>query len=164
MTEVVKTCNKHGDLTLKDLKVGIYKGKQYKKCRKCEIERSREYYKKLKADPDAQKRLRKKDKDYWENNKEKIKERRIKNNDPAKRREQYKKLAPRYRENCNLKQKEYRENLSDTYMRRIIQNGNKSIPLMSIPQGMLKLKRAIMLGKKEIKKINESKLKEKIPK
>lgn len=159
MSTILKICKKHGELTKEDLKTGVYKGKKYRKCKKCESERVKEYYKKIYADTEKHAKLKQKDKDYWSKNKDSIKKRRVENDDPGKRREQYKKYAPRYREKCNEKQKEYRETLSDVYMRKIIQCGNKNIPLMSIPQSMIKLKRTIMLAKKSIKNLNEINLK-----
>lgn len=162
--EIIKICKKHGDLTIKDLKTGIYKGKKYKKCKKCELERSRVYREKLYSDPATHEKEKQRNKKYWEENKQEIKQRRIKNNDPEKRRNQYKKYATKYRDYCNSKQKEYRENLHDSYIRKIIQNGDKNIPLMSIPPGMIKLKRAIIMARKAIRNSIEHKLKRRIEK
>jgi len=148
-------------LTAKDVKTGIYKGKRYKKCRQCEHERVKKYYAKIYADPDSYNKLKEKDKTYWKENKDKIKERRIKNDDAESRRKTYKKYAPRYREKCNTKQKQYREELHDTYIRKMIQNGDKNITFDMIPQSMVNLKRTILLAKKAIARNMQSNLKEK---
>lgn len=164
VNEIIKKCAKHGDLIAKDVKAGIYKGKKYKKCRKCENERVKKYYAKLYSDPETHNKLKEKDKAYWKENKEKIKEKRLKNGDAESRRKAYKKYLPRYREHCNAKQKQYREELHDTYIRKIIQNGDKNITFDMIPQSMVNLKRTIMLAKKAIARKFQENLKEKINK
>ncbi len=162
--DIIKVCKKHGDLTINDLSIGVYKNKKYKKCKKCENDRSVIYREKIRANSILHEIEKQKDRDYWTNNKDKIKQRRIKNCDPVKKRMQYKKYSLRYREHYNQKQKEYRENLSDTYIRKIIQNGNKNITFMSIPEGMIKLKRSIVLARRSIKEIINKEIKEKIKK
>ena len=156
--EIIKTCKIHGDLTLKDLKIGKYKNKTYRKCHKCELDRSKKYYAKIFADIDLRDKKRKKDHDYWENNKDKIKKRRKENFDKIKNNEQREKYSTYYKSHWNEKQKSYRNDLHDTYLKRLIQNGNKNIPLHSIPKEMIELKRSLVKVKRFMKfmRINEN--------
>jgi len=160
--DIIKVCKKHGDLTINDLSIGVYKNKKYQRCKQCAKDRCAIYNKKINENEILNEIKKQKNKDYWANNKDKIKQRRIKNCDPEKKREQHKKYASYYNKHWNKKQKEYRENLSDTYIRRVIQNGDKNIKLMSIPEGMIKLKRSIILARRSIKEITKKELKEKI--
>lgn len=149
---IVKICSKHGDLTEDDLKKGIYKGKRYRKCKHCELERSRAYHEQKYNDPEwvAEKHAR--DKKRWEEKKDEITKQRQSPEKMEMRRETYRRLAPRYRERCNAKQQEYRDTLHDHYIKKCIQNGDKSLRMNDIPKGMVELKRSIMILKKGIRK------------
>jgi len=154
MEKILKICSKHGELNESGVRGGVYKGKKYLKCRQCEIDRAREYTKKIYEDAEKIKKKHANDKKRWETKKNEITLQRQKPESLEKRRDAYKKLAPRYREKCNEKQKKYREELHDSYVKKVIQNGNKSIKFDAIPQGMINLKRSIMMLKKSISRKN----------
>lgn len=147
----VKTCQKHGELKVEDLKQGIYKGKKYRKCKYCETERSREYTKKIYADKELLKKKHQAHKDRWKNLKEEITKRRQKPECLEKRREWYAKNIDSQREVSIKKGKEYRDKLHDTYIKKIIKGDNKNISHDDIPQSLVDLKRSLMLCRKSIK-------------
>jgi len=144
-------CKIHGELAESEIKHGVYRSKKYRKCSHCELERSRKYHAKKYKDEEWVKEKHERDKKRWEEKKAEITLKRQNPESLAKRRAAYKKLAERYRDKCNAKQKEYRETLHDHYVKKIIQNGDKSIRIADIPPGMVMLKRAIMQAKKAIK-------------
>lgn len=159
MTEkIVKNCQKHGQLILSQVHVYKYKGRTLRQCLLCKRDRSRKHY----ADPFNREKKNTKDRQHWAENKETITKRRQDGNYNDNRRKAYHKNPERYREASNVKQQVYRDNLHDTYIKRIIQNGDKNIPLDSIPDGMVKLKRAIMMLKKGIRNKQTSNLKRKL--
>lgn len=146
-----KICKVHGELQKSEIKSGIYRGKKYRKCKYCELERSRKYHTEKYNDPEWVKQKHAKDKKRWDEKKEQITEKRQTPESLQKRRDAYKKLAPRYREKCNKKQKEYRDTLHDHYVKKTIQNGDKSIKFDSIPESMVNLKRSLMMLRRGIK-------------
>lgn len=149
---IIKTCSKHGDLEEKDVKQGVYKGKNYKKCRFCEIDRSRAYYKKMYEHANFVERKHEKDRLRWQEKKKEITKQRQTPEAQQKRREAYHAKKEHYNRHCKDKQKKYREELHDSYVRKVIQNGNKFLKLKDIPQPLIDLKRSLMLLNKGIKK------------
>lgn len=154
MAEIKKTCLVHGVLKASDIKSGVYRGKKYNKCRLCDNERSKRRYDAIHKDAELHQKEKQRHKDYWAKNKTKIAQQRIARDEPAKRRETYQKYAPRYRAKCNAKQKEYREQLHDTYIRKMIQDGNKELKFSDIPQSLVEFKRSLILMRKKMKEFN----------
>jgi hypothetical protein len=147
-------CKVHGALTEASIKKGIYRGKPYRKCLACELARSRAYHKKKYADPEYIKKKHARDKARWEAKKPEIKAKRATPEAKAKRREAYKVLAPRYREKFNATQRVYRETLHDSYIRKMIQDGNKELKFADIPQSLVNFKRTLILARKRMKNFN----------
>lgn len=144
--EIVKRCSKHGDLKRSDLKTGIYRGKQYRKCKHCELDRSRKYRANVLLDEQKHEKMKEKDRNYWAQRKAEISERRRSPEALQKRREWHNKEEnrERYNEKYRVRQRQYREELSDTYVRRIIQNGDKNIKFCAITQSMIEFKRSLI--------------------
>lgn len=147
----IKVCAKHGELSEKDVKQGVYKGKKYRKCKYCELERSRKYHGKMYENEEWVKKKHATDKERWEKKKEEIKLKRQKPSALEKRRLTYAENPDKYRTKCNDKQKEYRETLHDHYVKKCIQNNDKELKFNKIPQSMINLKRSLMMLKKGIK-------------
>lgn len=148
---IIKTCTIHGELTAAQCKMGTYNDKPYVKCHACELERSRVYHKKKYEDPEWVEKKHAADKKHWEENKDAIIKRRQRPEARVKRKENYTKYNERHRNDCNKKQQQYRDTLHDHYMKKIIQNGDKSIKFDDIPDAMVELKRATMMIKRGIK-------------
>lgn len=148
--EIAKTCSKHGELKRADIKTGIYRGKRYIKCRLCELERSREYSKRIYGDENLHEAKKQKDRDYWKEKKDEITQRRKKPEALQKRRDWHNENKERYNAIYRERQREYREGLADTYVRRIIRNNDKNLSFSAIPESMLDLKRALMALKREL--------------
>lgn len=148
---IIKICKKHGELSENDVRGGIYKGRKYIKCKQCETERSRIYSKKLYLDPDLVKIKHERDKARWENKKHEITLKRQQPDALEKRKEAYRKNIDKYRSFYKGKQKKYRDELHDTYIKKIIQNGNSLIRFDSISRQIVDLKRSLMILKKGIK-------------
>jgi hypothetical protein len=142
-----KRCAKHGELSASQIKSGVYRGKKYNKCRKCENERFKKY-----RDKNAEK-LNEKDKAYWKENKPKITERRQAPERLAKRREWAQQNKDRYASYYAAKQKKYESELADPYIKKRIQNGNKLIRFDMIPNSLVELQRAIIKARRGIKSI-----------
>lgn len=157
MNDIIKTCKIHGELKQNEIKSGIYKNKKYRKCLYCERERSRKYYSKKYEDNGFVEEKRGKDRKYWSENKAKITQRRRSNGALEKRREWYQDNILRERNRVTIKNKEYRNNLDDVYVKKIIRNGDPIIRSSHIPNSMVELKRAIMLVKRKIKLVRSKK-------
>lgn len=149
---IVKICQIHGELSADQVKQGVYRGKKYKKCKQCEQARGVEYHKRLYADPEKAEAKRAKDRAYWAENKEKVSARRQLPERQAKRRETYKANQSHYNRNCKEKQQKYRDELHDHYIKKLIQNGDKSIKWEHIPPALVEFKRSLMQLKTTIKK------------
>lgn len=156
--KIVKNCGKHGQLTLDQVHVYQYKGRTLRQCLQCKRDRARKHY----DNPINREKKNEKDRQHWAENKETITKRRKEGDYNENRRKYYQKNIEKYREICNEKQKVYRENMHSTYVRKIIQNGDKDIPLGLIPDSMVELKRSIMMLKKGIRNRSTIKLKERI--
>lgn len=132
---IVKKCIHHGDLHNNQVRAMPYKGKKILKCIACETLRSKKYAEKNKD------KLKKKDKEYWQKNKSVISAKRKKPEKIAKRKEWHKankeRLNPIYRD----KQREYRHELADTYIKRKIINGGCYLRADQIPPEMVELAR-----------------------
>jgi hypothetical protein len=157
-----KICKIHGELSPDLIKSGVYKGKPYRKCKQCEYERGVIYHKKQREDIEKLEAKRLKDKAYWEANKTKIKERRLTPESQARRKASYPIYNERYRTKYKEKQAEYRDNLHDSYIKKLIQNGDKNIKIDSIPQSIIEFKRSLIKLKKGIKTENINQVKGKI--
>lgn len=148
---IVKICQIHGELSADQVKQGVYRGKKYKKCKQCEQARGVEYHKRLYADPEKAESKRAKDRAYWAENKEKVTAKRQLPERQAKRRETYKANQSHYNRLCKEKQQKYRDELHDHYIKKLIQNGDKSIKWDDIPPMMVEFKRTLIKLKKGIK-------------
>lgn len=151
MEKITKECKAHGVLAIENMKVGIYRGKRYIKCRFCENERARAYTKRKYNDPEFVKKKHERDKKRWEEKKEEITKKRQQPEALEKRRNAYHRNLDKYREECREKQQRYRDNLHTHYIKKIIKNDDKTIKFSAIPKEMVDLKRAIMQLKKGIK-------------
>jgi len=150
---IVKSCSKHGPLTETDIRIDTWKNKVYRRCKKCIYEKNLKYFSKQATNEEYMKKKRERDALYWIKNKDEIMKKRVARDDNGKRRESYKINAEKYREIYKIKQQTYRDNLSDSYIRKIIQNGNKDIKFKDIPQALIECKRSCILLKKALKKI-----------
>lgn len=140
----MKVCKKHGYLTEDKIKSGIYKGKKYRKCRECENERAKVYVAKNKE------KIKVKEKAYWTKNKEKIQEKRALPENIEKNKKWREANKGKYNEHHKIKQREYRAELADTYIRRKIINGNQYIHAQDIPDTMVDLARANIHAKRRM--------------
>ena len=149
---IVKVCKIHGDLVEQDVQQGVYKGKKYKKCKLCELDRSRRYHAEKYQDEEWVKEKHERDRQRWIEKKDEITEKRQQPEARLKRRETYQKYYEAgHREYCKEKQKVYRETLHDSYVKKCIQDGDKSLRMADIPQSMIELKRSIMMLKKGVR-------------
>ena len=153
-----KTCTIHGDLSEKEIKSGVYRGKKYYKCRHCEIERSRKYHAKKYQDKDWVNAKHAKDKARWETKKEEIKKKRKTPEAMQKRRKTYAAHNEKYRESYIKKQRNYRDTLHDSYIKRLVRNGKKEADSFPLPKSMIEFKKAILLAKRKIKQIRNDKI------
>lgn len=145
---IKRRCGKHGDLTIEHVAVTQYKGKTQYQCRQCNRERARKHY----ANPEKRAKKQEKDRKYWEENKKAIMERRKRTQCNDKRRLAYCRNADAYRQQCNAKQAEYRRTLSDSYIKKLIQNGDKEIKFEDIPDSLVRLAREKVRLRREIKR------------
>jgi hypothetical protein len=155
---VTKTCKIHGELTQKDIKSGIYRGKKYVKCRPCEIERSRKYHAKKYQDEEWVKEKHKRDQIRWETKKEEITKKRQTPEAMEKRRASYARHNELYRESYIKKQRNYRENLHDSYIKRLVRNGKKEADSVPLPQSMIDFKKVLITAKRRIKELRNKKV------
>ncbi len=146
-----KECKYHGLVSGENVYDRTYKGRRIIKCKLCINDKNKKYYDKLYQDDLKAQAKRDKDNKYWKDNKEKITEKRKAPARLALRRDAYHRNADYYREKCNAKQKAYRENLHDSYIKKIIQDGDKNISFNDIPQSLIDFKRTIMNFKKSIR-------------
>jgi hypothetical protein len=151
MAEKEKICKKHGKLSTENIKTGIYKSKRYYKCRLCEIERSRKYYSKMYQNPDFIIKKHEMDRLRWIEKKEEISEKRKTPEIVQKRKKSQKVYYNNNRKYYLEKQSFYKKNLSDCYVKKIIQNNDKSIKFSQIPKELVELKISLILFKKGIK-------------
>lgn len=151
LEQIIKVCKKHGNLTVEQLDTGIYKGKKYYKCKKCEKQRKKLYWEKKYQDSEYMNKKKKRDNARWKLKKNEITEKRKTSEARHKRKIFYQENIEKYRGLYKVKQKHYRENLHDSYVRRIIQDGEKSIKFKMITPEMINLKRAIILLRRGIK-------------
>ena len=147
-SDIVKRCTKHGELTISQVHVYKYKGKTLRQCLKCNRDRARKHY----ETQENRDKKNAKDRERWRENKESITKKRKEGNYNANQRKYYYEKIEENREQYKAKQKKYRTELHDSYIKRVIQAGDKTIPLSSITQEMIQLKRAVMLLKGCIKK------------
>lgn len=145
---IIKVCPKHGDLIQDDIKVWKYKNKTYRRCKKCISEKNSRYQEKMRNNAEWVAKKKEKDNARWSANKQQITEKRRQPEALKLRKEWYQenkeRLCPTYRE----KQINYRKSLHDTYIRKIIQAGDKSLKFSNIPQSLVDFKRTIMQAKK----------------
>lgn len=150
MSEVIKICKTHGNLTADDIKVWPYKNKTYRRCKLCIKDKNTRYQKRMREDTNWVENKRKKDKLYWEENKERITEVRKEPERLAKRRNTYSNNSEHYRSECREKQKIYRKELHDSYIRKIMIE-NSILENHDIPEEMIKAKKALLLLKRTIR-------------
>lgn len=159
---MTKTCKHHGELPENEIHQGIYKGKKYWQCKICKRERLRKrYHEKVLKDEELLAQKREKDRLYWAENKDKIKKRRIKNNDSETRRAAYKRMQPFYNRKCKDKQQKYRDELHPSYIKKLIRGdkGTKNYkPIKEIPSSFIDLKATLVTFKR---KVNQKYLQEK---
>jgi hypothetical protein len=148
----IKICKHHGGLTNNEIKIWKWKNKTYKKCHKCLIEKSRRYEKQKRQDNDYVECKKKRDKERWIKKKQEITEIRKNPENLKRRRDWYQKNKEPVQKYCRDKQAQYRKYLADPYIKKIIQDGDKSIKIASIPKSIVDLKRNIV---KLRRKINE---------
>jgi hypothetical protein len=162
----IKNCKVHGDVSNDDIyikryrKNGIWKHTIY--CKKCIHAKNAKYYDKKMQNPDYVAKKKELDKKRWLNKKPEITEKRRQPERLAKRRDAYYAKQEYYQEKCSAKQKKYRENLHDSYIRRLIQDGNKELKFAAIPDSLVRFKRTLMQCKKAIKSAQQENLKGKI--
>lgn len=156
-----KTCKVHGVLTPENIQVLKWKNKTFIKCRHCERERSRRYMaKKELTDPDFLKRKNQRRKAEWVRDKERLTEERKKPENIERRKQWYKNNIEKVRTFARNKQREYRKNLADPYVKHIIHNDDKNLPIKIIPQDLVELKRNIMKLRRKIDEKSNFNLKE----
>ncbi len=147
----MKQCKIHGPLEATDLKIGIYKGKKYKKCKKCELIRSRAYYKKKYQDKEFVALKNENDRKRWKENKETITKKRQTPESKAKRNQWYQDNVDKERTRYRKKQTKYKDELHDTYVKKVIQSGDKNLKFSNIPPQLVAFKRSLMLLKRGIR-------------
>jgi hypothetical protein len=147
---ITKNCKIHGDISGDDIYDKTFKSKRIIKCKLCIKIKNDKYYKKVYQDENKVAEKKQRDKDRWKERKTEITAKRKQPEALAKRRDAYQKNIEKYRTKCNEKQKIYREQLHDVYIKKIIQNGDKNIPLDRIPRSLIEFKRAIIRFKKGI--------------
>jgi len=127
----MKTCIKCG---IKKDETEFYKGKN--KCKECFKEYQKEY-----------------DKEYRQKNKERIKEYRQKNKEYKKEynKEYYQKNKECIKENIKEYDKEYVEQCTDGYIRRLLAR-DSTLNSSDIPQGLIESKRLLIQIERYIKK------------
>jgi hypothetical protein len=148
MTDIIKTCKKHGDLTREQVvkKSKNKEGKILYRCKACLKEYHRNHYVK------NTEKLLNKTKKFNEENRERYLSRK-------------KIYSQRYRENHREEERarirdldrKYRESLDDRYIRKTLTR-RTSIKQYEIPQAMVELKKITMLVKRKLKDINKEKL------
>lgn len=131
-------CKEHGELTEEKIKISTTRGKKYMKCRACENVRARAYHLKNKE------KRNEKAKQYYEKNKEMITAKR-----KAKPQTIIRKYA--YPDYTRDKQNQYRQELNDTYIKKLIKNDDKNISHDDIPAELVDLKRSVVQMKRTIK-------------
>lgn len=154
--DVIKICAKHGE---QNYKVWPYKNKLMKRCRLCLHEKNKRYQAKIKNDPLRLEENRARHREYWAENKETIKKKRDTPERKEKERLTRRTHFNKYREQYKAKQQHYRDNLSDTYVKRILQGGNKDLKFNDIPEPLVEAKRAVMLLKKGLKAFRRQEVK-----
>ncbi len=147
-----KECKHHGLVKGDDVYERTYQGKVVTKCKLCINLKNKKYNEQFYKDEEKVKAKRERDNKRWATHKEEITEKRKAPERLEKRREAYHAKGDYYRDKCNQKQKVYRENLHDVYIKKIIQNGDKNITFESIPKSMIEFKRTLMNFKKSIKR------------
>lgn len=140
----MKTCRKHGELKPEQISTVKYKNKNYRKCKLCISDKNKRYI----SRPEIKAKRKDYEKIRWETKKDEIKERRIINKNNEKRRESYKKNIEHYRTYSKLNQKKYRVELKDSYIKKVLADGNCSH--LDIPDSLVRAKKAIMQLKKQI--------------
>ena len=140
---IIKTCKKHGELKQEDIiKRGKHRsGNPAIRCRLCMKELHANHYKRNKE------KVAKKNKEYKQNNREKIRE--ITNNYYAKIKDTDK-YKEKHRISHQKDAKKKVETLSDRYMRQLISRGS-GIKYSEIPDSLVSFKRSLLLAKKCIK-------------
>lgn len=138
---ILKTCKYHGNLYENDLikKGKLKSGNQSYRCKKCMKEMHHKNYEMNKL------KIKEKTQQYRSKNKEKVKEWKV---------DYYHKYKERDKEKKRKRDKKYydkgKDQLNDRYIKHLIQ---KRTPLKykDIPEELIKLKRTILLTKKQIK-------------
>lgn len=121
----------------REIKESICRGRKYIKCRICERERARIYYNNNKEKRNAA------DRKYFAENKEAILAKRKAN--PLIRRRYY------YNDYSREKQNQYRDELHDSYIKKLIKNDDKNMSTDDIPAELIDLKRSVVQIKRTIK-------------
>jgi len=147
MIDVVKFCKHHGNLTENDIKVWPYKNKILRRCKMCIKEKNARYQARKSQDSEWIKNRKEKDRIFWLENKDRITEKRKQPEKLAKRRQTYANNPEHFRLQCNNKQKIYRQELNDTYIRRILTE-NQGLKPTDIPQEMVDIKRILIKVKR----------------
>ena len=152
MTTIVKTCYQHGELHAGQVYARAYtrKGvtKHYLECRQCLKQRSRQYrvmHREAELERDRQ---------YWAKHKAALTAKRTTAEAKAKRRNWYANSPEQQAkavERAKIRNKADRDALADTYIRKLIQNGDKTIKWNTIPQELLDYKRTLIELKQAVK-------------
>lgn len=144
--KIIKKCEKHGYLTLSQMKVWPYKNKIYKRCKQCIHEKNQRYQKSMQSDPIFLENKKQKNKEYWIKNKEILKEKR---KNCSKKYKVDKELENK---RCKDIQKIYRKDLHESYVKRILVE-NHSLLEGNIPKELVETKTAIIRLNRKIKEI-----------
>jgi hypothetical protein len=157
MSEIVKICKVHGELTEKDCTL-ISPSKKYLRCKKCKYEGTNAWRKDNREKLNAicrlyakknRKKISLKDKIYRKKNKEKYQEYQNK----------WRKKNPEKVNRAESKRaKKQSENLTDNYIKRRLYNSRFKLSATLIPKDLINLKRTLILIKRKTKEIkNENK-------
>lgn len=154
--EIIKICKHHGPLTIEQVNKNKSRGASLYRCKACQKEAHEKHWEKHKEIVKEKQRM------YRENNREKVREcRRIsrkKNLHKYPReylnqlgRNSYYRNYTERRKRENLRKMKCRILLTDGYIRRLITRRNKVLGAEDVPEGIVSLKKTLMLIKRKIK-------------
>lgn len=153
----MKTCTKHGILTEDKIYTWKYKGKTMRRCHQCILDKNKRAHDIWMQNPENVKKKRERDNERYKNKRAEIVAKRQSPEGKAKRRQWYKEHAPEYQAKYKKKQKAYRDNLDDAYIKRVIRNNDKRLNGIELPQSMIDFKRTLLEVKRRVKlnKLNQ---------
>lgn len=156
----VKHCIHHGDLTMVQCYQRNYTSKAglpkvYLECQQCCITRSKIYRASKADDPRYQAMKVARDARGWVRRKAELQTKRQTPEYRAKVREWYKRNSSLVCPRVAAKNKQYRDDLHDTYIRKRIQDDDKTIKWGDIPQPLIRYKRTLIELKRRIKAIKK---------